>query len=75
MFCVDVPKVRGRMAEKGFTIVSLADELNISRNTLSSYLANPEKIPYDILNSMAEKLCDGANDAVSIFFISDFRSA
>ncbi len=75
MFCVDVPKVRGRIVEKGFTIASLSDELNISRNTLSSYLANPEKIPYDILNCMAEKLCDGTTDAVAIFFAPDFRDA
>lgn len=75
MFCVDVPKVRGRMAERGFTIASLSCELNISRNTLSSYLSNPEKIPYDVLNCMAEKLCSGTNDAVSIFFAPDFRNA
>lgn len=75
MFYVNVPKVRGRMAEKGFTLASLSDELNINRNTLSSYLAHPEKIPYDVLNSMADKLCDGVDDAVSIFFASSLRNA
>lgn len=73
MFYVNVPKVRGRMAEKGFTVASLSNELHINRNTLSSYLANPEKIPYDILNGMADKLCDGADDAVSIFFTPNLR--
>ena len=49
MAFVDVPKVRGKMAEKGYTITSLADILGINRNTLSLYLENPDKIPYGVI--------------------------
>lgn len=75
MFCVNVAKVRGKMTEKGFSIVSLSKALGINRNTLSSYLENPGKIPYAILNSMAELLCDNVEEAISIFFTKDLRVA
>lgn len=65
---VNVPKVRGKMAECGYTITSLAKKLGISRNTLSFYLKEPEKIPYNIVAAMAEILCDSPEEAGSIFF-------
>ena len=46
MVCVDVPRVRGKMAEKGYTITSLAGMLGINRNTLAVYLETPEKMTY-----------------------------
>lgn len=71
---VDVPKVRGKMAEKGFGIGSLADALEIDRNTMSAYLKNPEKMPYAIVSRMAQLLCDTPEEASSIFFATDLRS-
>lgn len=44
MFKININKVKGKMAEKGFNNTSLAKEISISRNTLSSYLNNPEKL-------------------------------
>lgn len=75
MVHVDVPKVRGKMAERGFTITSMAKELGISRNTLYSYMDDPSKIPYEIISHMACLLCETTEEAVSIFFAPDFRSA
>lgn len=72
---VDVPKVKGKMAEKGYKINSLADALDIDRNTLSSYLKNPEKMPYVIVSRMAGLLCDTPEEASSIFFATDLRKA
>lgn len=65
---IDIPKVRGKMAEHGYTITSLAKKLGVNRNTLSFYLEKPEKTPYNIVASMAEILCNSAEEASSIFF-------
>ena len=73
MVRIDVPKVRGKMAERGYTVTSMAYELNINRNTLACYLENPQKTPYSIVAAMAEKLCDNPSEAVSIFFAPDLR--
>lgn len=68
MVFVDVPKVRGKMAEKGYTITSLSQVLGISRNTLTTYLETPSKMPYGVVSKMAEILCDTSSDATTIFF-------
>lgn len=73
MAFVDVPKVRGKMAEKGYTITSLSDCLGINRNTLSLYLENPDKMPYGVVSKMAEILCDTPKDAAGIFFATNLR--
>lgn len=73
MACVDVPRVRGKMAERGFTIMSLSEKLGVDRNTLSSYLKNPQKMPYEVVSNMAELLCDTAEEASSIFFATGLR--
>ena len=65
---IDVPKVRGKMAEKGITLTRLAELLGINRNTLSSYFETPGKIPYDVVSEMANILCDNKPEAVAIFF-------
>lgn len=74
MFCVDIPRVKGKMAERGYTNTSLAKELGINRNTLAIYFDNPEKTPYSIIVSMAKLLCDSAEEATSIFFAHSFRN-
>ena len=71
---IDIPKVKGKMAERGFTITSLSAKLGISRNTLSSYLDAPEKIPYYIVAAMADALCETPAEACSIFFASNLRA-
>lgn len=71
--CVDVPKVRGKMAERGYTITSMSDKLRISRATLSIYLENPGKMPYNIISNMADILCDTADEAAAIFFAPNLR--
>lgn len=75
MVYVDVSRVRGKMAERGYTICSLAEELGVSRNTLSSYLKTPEKMPYAIVSDMAGLLCDSPAEASSIFFTANLRRA
>ena len=68
MFQVDVPKLLGRMKERGYTQQSLSDAIEISRETLRNYLNNYATIPYRVLQKMAALLCSDAADAESIFF-------
>lgn len=75
MACVNIPRVKGKMAERGFTITSLSEKLGVDRNTLSSYLKNPQKMPYEVVSKMAELLCDTDEEASSIFFATDLRNA
>ena len=72
---MDVQKLKGKMAEKNYSITSLAQALGISRNTLSSYLISPGKIPYETIKKMADLLCDSADDAMQIFFAAYLRGA
>lgn len=71
--CVDVPKVRGKMAERGYTVTSMSGRLGIDRNTLAAYLKRPDKMPYKVISDMADVLCDTTDEAASIFFAPDLR--
>ncbi len=73
MVHVDVPKVRGKMAEKGYNITSISKLLGISRMTMSDYLKSPGKIPYSTISKLASILCDDSAEAVNIFFAQDLR--
>lgn len=73
MVYVDVPKVRGKMAERGFNITSVSETLGINRNTFAAYLENPGKMPYRVVAELASILCDNADEAKGIFFADDFR--
>lgn len=73
MYYVDVAKVRGKMAENGYTITSLAKDLGVSRSTLSAYLNNTKRMPYDIVSHMAELICADCDEAINIFFAQNLR--
>ncbi len=75
MYFVNVPKIRGKMGEKGYTITSLAVKIGVSRNTLAGYLENPNSIPYCKLAKMAELLCDNSIESAHIFFAPNLRNA
>lgn len=68
MAFVDIPKVRGKMAERGFNITSMSKCLGVSRETFANYLKDPGKMPYGVVANMAEMLCDTQDEAVKIFF-------
>lgn len=71
--CVDIPKVRGKMAERGYTVTSMSNHLGINRNTLATYLEKPSKMPYKVISNMADALCDTADEAAAIFFAPNLR--
>lgn len=73
MYHVDIAKVRGKMAEQGYNITSFAERIGVNRNTMSSYLRDPSGIPYEVLDLMADSLCESYEEASPIFFASDLR--
>lgn len=73
MVFVDVPKLRGKMAERGYNITSISEDIGVNRNTMSSYLENPEKMPYSVVAKLADILCDTWSEAAGIFFADNFR--
>lgn len=74
MVFVDVPKLRGKMAERGYNITSISEHVGVNRNTMSSYLENPEKMPYSVVAKLADILCDTRSEACGIFFADNFRN-
>lgn len=75
MIGMDVPKVRGKIVERGYDLTTFSAELGISRNTLAGYLKNPGKTPYNIVAKMADALCDDTAEATRIFFAANLRDA
>lgn len=73
MICIDVSRVKGKIAENNLNLTVLSKKLGISRNTLSLYLKYPSKIPYKIMAEMAEILCVSKEEAASIFFANNLR--
>jgi len=73
MFRVNVNKIYGKMAEKNLTRNELAAKLGISVVTLRSYFEEPGRMPYRIMDLMAEILCDTLTEARDIFFAENLR--
>ncbi len=73
MVYVDIPKVKGKMAEKGYTITALAKKVGVNRNTMATYLEKPGKLPYGVVSKLATILCDTPDEAARIFFARDLR--
>ena len=73
MFKVNVNKIYGKMAEKELTRSELASRLGITVVTLRTYFEEPERMPYRIVDQMAEELCDTYTEAKDIFFADNLR--
>ncbi len=69
MFEVNIPKLKGKISERGYNNSTFSQACNIDRNTLTAYMKRPDKIPYHILNLMADVLCETVEEAMNIFFI------
>ncbi len=66
--------LRGRMAEKGFNITTLASAVDVSRATMSAFLggASPS---YSMMRKMQRVLKLSASEAGDIFFSYDLLNA
>lgn len=68
MFQINIGRVKGKIAEKGYNIGTLASVLGVDRNTVAKYMKNPEEMKYRTIVQLAECLCDDYDEAISIFF-------
>jgi len=73
MVAVNVPKLRGKMTEKGYNVQSFASAVKISRVTLNKYLNFPNKMPFEVVSQMADLLCDSPEEVMSIFFDENYH--
>ena len=71
MYTINIAKVKGKMGEKGYTKTGLSELVGVNRNTLASYLSNPNNMPYEIMVKLAELLCDDEGEAREIFFAQE----
>ena len=46
MYRINIAKVKGKMGEKGYNISTLANSIEINRNTMAEYMRNPARMPY-----------------------------
>ena len=68
LYTINVAKIKGKMAEKGYTNTRLSEVVGVSRNTLANYFSNPNNMPYEMVGKLASILCDSDEEAAGIFF-------
>lgn len=67
---VDTNKLKGAMVRAGFSQISLAKELGMSKNTLNAKLNGKAKISTDEAKNMCEILCiDTEREKCEIFLV------
>ena len=64
----DVAKLKGKMAEKGFNQLKLAEKVNIDRSTLNRKLKTGEAFTIEEANKIAIALELTKDEAMAIFF-------
>ena len=66
---VNIAKLRGKMAEKGYTINKLAKEIGMNKATLyRKFAAEGDTFTIGEAGAIAETLALGATEAQEIFF-------
>lgn len=74
MLNVNTAAVRGKIAEKGLTLSSTAERLDLNRNTLASYLQDPERMTIGVAKRLETMLCDNEADSRRLFFGDTLRN-
>lgn len=64
-------KLKGKIMEKGMTIQSLADEMNITSVALSSKINNKSEFRVSEINTIVAKLQLSNQEILSIFFAQE----
>jgi len=75
MYKINVDKWKGQIAEKGFTKTSFARQLGVSLNTLNSYFANPNNVPYRVIVKSAALLRMNKGEFDAVFFASELTQS
>lgn len=72
---IDVRLLRSKMAYHGYNNVKLAEEIGVSRETVSNLLNGDNKPSYPVMNAIYYTLELTPEEGSAIFFNSDLRKA
>lgn len=70
---IDSNLLKSKMALRGYNIQSLADEMGVSRDTISNVLLGNNLPSYPIINGIFYTLSLTPEEGVAIFFNSNLR--
>lgn len=73
MSVVNSNLLRGKIAEKGYNIGSLAEEIEVDRDTISNILNGKSKPSYAVMNALYFGLNLNPEEASEIFFSENLR--
>lgn len=73
IYTINVPELKGRIVAKGYNNTSFAEAINVSRNTLTNYLRQPDMIPYVVMIKTINVLNLSENQILDIFFANNLR--
>ena len=70
MYSINISKLIGKIAEKGYSKKSFARAAGVSVPTFFRYLKEPDNMPYWFIVKCSELLCDTLEEVKLIFFES-----
>lgn len=73
MGAIDIPLLKSKMAYHGYNISGLAEEIGVSRDTISNLLKEDNKPSYQVMNAIYYTLELTPEEGGAIFFNSDLR--
>ena len=73
MQAIDVQLLKSKMAYHDYNITKLAEEIGVSRETISNLLNEEYKPSYQVMNSIYYTLKLTPEEGAAIFFKSDLR--
>lgn len=65
---INVLKLKGKIAEKGYNIGTIANEIGVDRDTISNILNGKTKPSYPVINGLYYTLQLKPEEATEIFF-------
>jgi len=68
MYVYDMSRLRGRMAEKGYTIKALAEKIGVHPNTVSNKLYSLQYFRTDEIDAICRLLAIPKSDIPTYFF-------
>lgn len=68
MYQVNVPALKGKIVERGYTNTSISKKIGVSRETFRNYLNHPGRLPIEIIYKLISTLNLSNSEASAIFF-------
>lgn len=74
MYEIDIQLLKSKMAYHNYNISSLADEIGVSRDTISNLLKGENKPSYPVINAIYFTLKLTPEEGAAIFFNNNLRN-